>query len=212
MKKCNKCGIEKPLSEFHKYKTNKDGYKTWCKACKKKDSARYYQENKDKICELSARYYQENKDKIVRYRQERKDKIAESMARYRQENKDKISKSKARYHQELKANEPACVYQIINKKNGKIYIGETLRGKLRWRDHLRGLRGGYHGNKYLQEDFDKFGEEAFEWEILKEFPKDKETLLLEEVRTINRFLKEDKDLYNLSLTIEQLKLLQENGE
>ena len=47
---------------------------------------------------------------------------------------------------------------------------------------------------------------------MKEFPKDKETLLLEEMRTINKFLKEDKDLYNLALTIEQLKLLQENGE
>ena len=74
------------------------------------------------------------------------------------------------------------------------------------------LRGGYHNNPKLQEDFDKFGEEAFEWEILKEFPKDKETLLLEEARTINKFSKEDKELYNLILTIEQLKLLQENGE
>ena len=178
--------------------------------------ARYRQENKEKIAEYKARYRQENKEKIAegiaRYHQQNNEKIAEYKARYRQENKEKIAEWNARYHQQNNEKQPACVYQIINKKNGKIYIGETLRGKLRWKNHLRDLRGEYHKNRLLQEDFDKFGEEAFEWEIVKELPKDKESLLLEEVRTISRFLKEGKDLYNLSLTIEQLKLLQENGE
>lgn len=32
-KKCNNCGVEKPLSEFNKNKRYKDGYVTWCKAC-----------------------------------------------------------------------------------------------------------------------------------------------------------------------------------
>ena len=103
-------------------------------------------------------------------------------------------------------------HQIKNKQNGKIYIGETLRGKLRWKEHLTSLRGGYHENFKLQEDFDKFGKKAFVWETIKELPKDKNTLLLEEVRTISKFLKQGKDLYNLSLTIQQLQLLQENGE
>ena len=238
MKKCIKCGIEKSLSEFHKDRSQKDGHRNECKTCrneyftryrqKNKDkiaekNSRYYQKNKDKIAEKGARYYQENKEKSALYYQENKDrfilyyqknkeKIAEKGARYYQENKDKIAEKNSRYYKETKANEPACIYQIKNKQNGKIYIGETLRGKLRWIQHLASLRGGYHGNKSLQEDFDEFGEEVFEWEILKELPKNKEALLLEEVRTINKFLKEDKELYNLSLTIEQLKLLQENEE
>ena len=186
MKKCTKCGIEKPLSEFHKNKAYKDGLRNQCKSCAAKYRACYYQENKERISEQNARYHQENKEII--------------------------SERKSRYYQEILSKEPACVYQIINNKNGKIYIGETLTAKLRWKDHLSRLRGGYHVNSKLQEDFNKFGEEAFGWEILREFPKDKETLLLEEARTINRFLKEDRDLYNLTLTIEQLKLLQENGE
>lgn len=33
MKKCTKCGIEKPLSEFYKNKTNKDGLQKRCKPC-----------------------------------------------------------------------------------------------------------------------------------------------------------------------------------
>ncbi len=227
MKKCTKCGIEKPLSEFYKNKATKDGKRSRCKNCfalyrlENKDkiteyNARYYQENKEKICKKQTLYQQENKDKIAeynaRYRLENKGKITKQRALYRLENKGKIAKQRARCYQERSDKQTACVYKITNKQNGKIYVGETLRGELRWGDHLRDLRGGYHRNCLLQEDFDKFGEEAFEWEILKEFPKDKETLLLEEARTINKFLKEDKELYNLTLTIEQLKLLQENGE
>lgn len=231
MKKCTKCGIEKPFSEFHKNKNRKDGHTSACRACRNQKQAlyrqqnkdknaeyasRYRQQNKDKFAEYASRYRQKNKDKIserrARYRQENKDKIAEYLSRYRQQNKEKIAEQNARYYEQNKEKEPACVYKITNRQNGKIYIGETLRGELRWKDHLAQLRGGYHNNSKLQEDFDEFGEEVFEWGILKELPKDKEALLLEEARTISRLLKEDKDLYNLALTNEQLKLLQENGE
>jgi hypothetical protein len=33
MKQCKKCGIEKPLSEFHKNKATKDGVQTYCAIC-----------------------------------------------------------------------------------------------------------------------------------------------------------------------------------
>lgn len=33
-KVCNKCGDEKPISEFHKDRTQKDGYKNLCKPCR----------------------------------------------------------------------------------------------------------------------------------------------------------------------------------
>jgi len=201
MKKCSKCGIEKPLSEFYKRKASKDGHRGTCKICRNKLVALYRQKNKDKIAEQGALYYQENKDKIAEYK-----------ALYRQENKDKIAEQNALWRQERKDKEPACIYQIKSKQNGKIYVGETLRGELRWKQHLYELRVSRHPNSLLQEDFDKFGEEAFEWEILQELPKDKDVLLLEEIRTISKFLKEGKDLYNLSLTIEQLQLLQENEE
>ena len=35
MKTCTKCGVEKPLTEYHKAKGNKDGYENRCKQCKK---------------------------------------------------------------------------------------------------------------------------------------------------------------------------------
>jgi len=36
MKKCTKCGVEKPLSEFHKNKSTKDKYCSLCKPCNNK--------------------------------------------------------------------------------------------------------------------------------------------------------------------------------
>ena len=33
MKVCSKCKVEKELSEFHKQRNSKDGYKSLCKSC-----------------------------------------------------------------------------------------------------------------------------------------------------------------------------------
>ena len=196
MKKCSKCKIQKPLVEFHRNKRAKDGRKSHCKSC----TAQHYEENKEKIIE-----------RVARYRAENKEKIAEYFSQYREENKEKRAVCAARYRAKNKAEQPSCVYQIINLINNKVYIGETTRGELRWKDHLARLRGNYHRNKLLQEDFNKYGEEAFEWSILKEFEdEDKNNLLLEEARSIQQHINEGVELYNLALTIEQLKMLTEN--
>ena len=112
----------------------------------------------------------------------------------------------------LTTKEPACIYKIVNTANNKIYIGQTTRGELRWKGHLRDLRGENrkNTNHKLQADFNKFGEDAFEWSIIKEYPKDKDVLLLEEARTIVKYRKEGKDLYNITLTIDQVQMLKEN--
>jgi hypothetical protein len=46
MKRCGKCGLVKPVSEFHRWK--RDGHQTWCKACRCDYDRAYHQRNKKK--------------------------------------------------------------------------------------------------------------------------------------------------------------------
>lgn len=57
---------------------------------------------------------------------------------------------------------------IQNKLNNKMYIGQAVDIEDRWGEHRRGLRGGYHPNKHLQNSWKRDGEENFEFSILLE--------------------------------------------
>ena len=41
MRKCTKCGIEKPRSEYHNHRLMKDGLSLWCKTCANANSKKY---------------------------------------------------------------------------------------------------------------------------------------------------------------------------
>ena len=59
------------------------------------------------------------------------------------------------------------IYKATNKINGKSYIGQTLNLARRKREHLkRRCASGYR--TAFQVDIDKYGEEAFQWEVLTE--------------------------------------------
>lgn len=60
------------------------------------------------------------------------------------------------------------VYLIKNKINEKVYVGSTKNLEQRWRGHLSSLRIGKSFNMYLQEDWDKYGEENFEFIFIEE--------------------------------------------
>ena len=58
------------------------------------------------------------------------------------------------------------IYKITNKINGKIYIGESLNIERRWKEHLLDLSFKTHKNYKLQNDYNKYGYEAFEFEVI----------------------------------------------
>ena len=68
MKLCKICNISKPLVEFHKDKTTKDGLQAKCKSCSKQHS----QDNKERISKHHQQYRQDNKEYISEYIKEKK--------------------------------------------------------------------------------------------------------------------------------------------
>jgi Recombination endonuclease VII len=63
-KTCTKCGVEKPLGEFHAEKRASDGLRSDCKECENKRTSKYRSANPEKIRQKNQRYYAENADKV----------------------------------------------------------------------------------------------------------------------------------------------------
>ncbi len=59
------------------------------------------------------------------------------------------------------------IYIITCLPNGKRYVGSSVQIPVRWSQHKTDLRGGYHGNAHFQRCWDKYGPEAFTWEVLE---------------------------------------------
>lgn len=59
------------------------------------------------------------------------------------------------------------IYQIVNKVNGKRYVGSSVDIERRWGEHLRMLRGDRHVNAKLQSSFNLHGESIFCFDIVE---------------------------------------------
>lgn len=59
------------------------------------------------------------------------------------------------------------IYKIINLADGKFYVGRAEDFKNRWKVHKSHLRLNNHTNSYLQNAWNKFGEECFTFEIVE---------------------------------------------
>lgn len=58
------------------------------------------------------------------------------------------------------------IYIITNTINKKQYIGSSTDIRIRWGNHLKGLKNNKHKNIALQSDYNKYGKDAFIFEIL----------------------------------------------
>ena len=88
------------------------------------------------------------------------------------------------------------IYRITNKLNGKSYIGKTsMNFGDRWDCHRAQLNGGYHDNPHLQNAWNKYGADNFEFEII-EVVNNHEMLNELEMKYISEYRSHDMS-YNL---------------
>jgi len=71
LKTCSKCKIEKPLTEFSKDKSKKDGHKYVCKLCENSRIKAYYEANREKI----KAYREANRENIKAYYEANREKL-----------------------------------------------------------------------------------------------------------------------------------------
>jgi len=82
-KRCTRCGVEKPLTEYHLKKGRVDGHRSECKQCRYKHDAehsvelaaarrRYYRENRERMLKQQSTYIRSEKGKAVRRKAGRK--------------------------------------------------------------------------------------------------------------------------------------------
>lgn len=89
------------------------------------------------------------------------------------------------------AKEKVCgIYCIENLINHKKYIGQSIDIEMRWRGHKSELRRSIHINDYLQNAWNKYGEDNFQFYILEECANnimdDRERYYIMLYNTVNR--------------------------
>ena len=69
------------------------------------------------------------------------------------------------------------VYKITNTTNGKVYVGSAVNFDTRWKEHIRELRKGTHHSSALQNAWNKYGEDNFQFSIIEECERTRKVLL-----------------------------------
>lgn len=98
MKTCSKCGIEKPLSEFPRHRTDKTGYYSACKPCKSLEATAYRERNLAEVRRRSLEWHYKNLEQSKRnasaWRSANKDRKAEYWAKWATENREGYLRNK----------------------------------------------------------------------------------------------------------------------
>jgi group I intron endonuclease len=96
------------------------------------------------------------------------------------------------------------IYKIVNKINGKYYVGSSKDVKHRWNDHIRDLRKNNHHNDYLQAAWNKYGEQSFEFQFIESVNEDE--LLLVEQKYLDELKTQQHMCYNLNFYAHKIVL------
>lgn len=92
-KTCTKCGITKPIEEFYRKRSTKDGLRPECKSCTKAVNDKYKKANRDYLNEKKREYREANRELIraknAEYRDRNRDVIRERAREWSRRNAEK---------------------------------------------------------------------------------------------------------------------------
>jgi len=74
-----------------------------------------------------------------------------------------------------------AIYAIVNTKTSDMYVGSAVDVARRWRRHTHDLRKNVHACRHLQNAYDKYGVDAFDWEIVETVDRKEDLIQREQV-------------------------------
>jgi hypothetical protein len=91
------------------------------------------------------------------------------------------------------------IYKIVNKENGKFYVGSSIKIAKRWWSHKKALRLGIHHNLHLQRAWNKNGKDSFDFVVERIIPDNssEEELLKIEQEYLDKSVGQE-DCYNIA--------------
>jgi hypothetical protein len=152
---CKKCGVEKPLEDFPKEKTCKEGRKHQCKVCTEARHKANRERNKERYQVYYDFHNKANLSKKTQWNKDNKDRVAEAQRKYRQNNRGKINaKNMARRAKQMNAM-PSWANLKYIELFYQLAKEETIRtGREVWVDHIIPLNSpfvcGLHCEDNLQ--------------------------------------------------------------
>ena len=135
-KVCSRCGVLKPLTNYHYHNKKAGTLRGVCKDCRCDQNKQLYQKNYVRIREQQKQYYQEHREERLAYKkqyyQNNRDKILTKQKQYAQEHCDAIQAYQRQYRQNnlLRLRAQQRAYYYINH------------------DRIREQRKQYHKHRY----------------------------------------------------------------
>ena len=152
---------------------------------------KHYNNNKEQIIEVQKQWVQNNRERVNKYQRDKRANLSPEEL--------EIVREKER-QQAINWKRNKCtsgIYTITNKVNGKVYVGESYAIENRWHSHRSALNRKGKCNRQLLSDWETYGEQAFEFKIIKELTNSSKMIrLIEEERTITEFENSGIIVYN----------------
>ncbi len=199
-KECTKCNtlLELSAENFYKQNTTKSGFRASCKKCCDKQTMEKYKKDPQYFKECAKKWKENNPERYRKLLNKQREKQKLKRASLSPEELEVVREAERERIMDWKRNKcTSGIYTITNKVNGKVYVGESYAIENRWHSHRSALNRKGKCNRQLLSDWETYGEQAFEFKIIKELTNSSKMIrLIEEERIITEFENSGTTVYN----------------